>query len=106
MIIKKLINLLLYLDGFTSGSVPAYSQPQYGMQFNYYDKQNLFASANQAELASSAPKTDKANLGEVSTTLPLVTYAPNSAHAMRANDRPSTVRPSSAHTMLLNNPLS
>jgi hypothetical protein len=34
-------------------------QPKYGMPYNFYDNQSLYAAANKAKLASSAIKTDK-----------------------------------------------
>jgi hypothetical protein len=54
----------------TSESAPAFSQPQYERPFHYdLDQHDRFVSDNQSELASSAPKTDRANLGGVTTKL-------------------------------------
>ena len=54
-------------------------QPQYGMPFNSYENQGLYATANKAKpAASSTLETDKVNLGGASTSLPMVTFAPNS----------------------------
>ena len=44
------------------------------------------------KLASSATETEKANLGGVSTTLPIITFAPNSAHTMRTDHGPAVNR--------------
>jgi hypothetical protein len=55
----------------TSESAPTFSQPQYGRPFHcYLDQHGRFVYDNQSELASSAPETDKANSGGVSTKLP------------------------------------
>jgi hypothetical protein len=52
----------------TSESVPAISQPQYERPFHYHlDQHGRFVYDNQSELASSAPKTDRANSRGVST---------------------------------------
>ena len=50
-------------------------QPQYGMPYNYYENQGLYAAANKSKLASSALETNKANLGGVSTSTSVVTFA-------------------------------
>jgi hypothetical protein len=49
------------------------------MPYNFYDNQSLYAAANKAKLASSAIETDKANLGGVGTSMPIVTVVQNSA---------------------------
>jgi hypothetical protein len=55
----------------TSESDPAFSQPQYERPFHYYlDQHGRFVYDNQSELASSVPKTDRANSRGVSTKLP------------------------------------
>jgi hypothetical protein len=55
----------------TSESAPAFSQPQYERLFHYYlDQHGRFVYDNRSELASSVPKTDRANSGGVSTKLP------------------------------------
>jgi hypothetical protein len=36
-------------------------QPQYGMSYNFYDNQGLYAAANKTKLASLTIETDKAN---------------------------------------------
>ena len=45
----------------------AIKQPQFGMPFNFYENQCLYAQANKAKLACSALETDKASLGGAST---------------------------------------
>jgi hypothetical protein len=54
-------------NAYTSGLAPVVSQPQYGRSFHYHYDQNRFVFSNKSELASSAPETDRDNLGEVST---------------------------------------
>ena len=56
---------------YISESAPAFIQPQYERPFHYYlDQHGRFIFYNQSELASSAPKTDRANSRGVNTKLP------------------------------------
>jgi len=79
-------------DAYTSGSAPVASLPQYGMPFNYHYNQNEFVSANQFEYASSAPETDRANLGGFSTILHIATYTRNSVQVSRIDNGATTMR--------------
>jgi hypothetical protein len=55
---------------YISESALAFSQPQYERLFHYYlDQHGRFVFDNQSKLASSAPKTDRANSGGVSSKL-------------------------------------
>jgi hypothetical protein len=55
---------------YISESAPTFSQPQYERPFHYnLDQHSRFVFDNQSELASSAPKTDRANSGGVTTKL-------------------------------------
>jgi len=62
-----------YVDTYAKES--ASKQPQYGMPYNFYDNRSLYAAANKAKLASLATKTNKANLGGVSTSMSVATFA-------------------------------
>ena len=56
---------------YISEPAPTFSQPQYERPFHYYlDQHGRFVFDNQSDLASLAPKTDRANSGGVSTKLP------------------------------------
>lgn len=52
-------------------------QPQYAMPYNFYGNKSLYAAANQDKLVNSTIETNKANLGGVSTTMPMVMFVPN-----------------------------
>lgn len=52
-------------------------QPQYTMPYNSYGNKSLYAAANQDKLVNSTIETNKANLGGVSTTMPMVMFVPN-----------------------------
>jgi hypothetical protein len=60
-----------YVD--QSAEISTSKQPQYGMPYNYYENQCLYAAANKAKLASLVLETDKTNLGGVGPSLHLVT---------------------------------
>jgi len=52
----------------TSESAPAFSQPQYERPLYYYfDQHGMLIAKSQSKLVSSAPGTDKTNLGGTST---------------------------------------
>lgn len=65
----------------------------------------MYAAANQAKLASLVTETDRANLGGVSTTLPMVTLAPSSAHNTRADYGAVACRLSAGYNTVLPNQL-
>jgi hypothetical protein len=98
------------LEGKTTDYVDAYAnestskQPQYGMPYNFYDNQSLYAAANKAKLTSLATETDKANLGGASTSMSVVTFALSSAHNTQADHGPIVNRASARYNAVLPNP--
>ena len=70
---------------------PIANHPQYGMSFNYHYNRNEFVSANQSELASLTPESDRANLGNVSTIFPTATCTSNSVHVSRTDHETTTL---------------
>ena len=65
---------------------------------------SLYAAANKAKLASLATETDKANLGGVSTSMSLVTFALSSARNTQADHGLVVNRASARYNTVLPNP--
>jgi hypothetical protein len=80
-------------------------QPQFGMPYNFYDNQGLYATANKDKLASLALETDRDNLGGGGTSMPIVTVVQNLAHKTRTDHGPAVNRASAGYNMVLPNPL-
>jgi hypothetical protein len=74
------------------------------MPYNFYDNQSLYAAANKDKLASSAIETDKANLGGVGTSMPIVTVVQSSARNTRTDHGPTVNRASAGYNTVLPNP--
>jgi hypothetical protein len=82
----------------------AIKQPHFCMPLNFCENQGLFAAAEKAKSVTSALKTDKANLGETSTSLPIVTFAQNSGRNMRTDQGAVVNQASAGYNMVLPNP--
>jgi hypothetical protein len=54
-------------------------QPKFGMPFNYYENQGLYAAANKGKLTPSTPETDRAGLAGVAPSSQMVIYGQNLA---------------------------
>jgi hypothetical protein len=79
------------------------SNPNMACLIIFYDNQSLYAMVNKAKLACSTLQTDKANLGGITTTLPMVTFASILAHNARADHGPAVNRASARYNMVLPN---
>lgn len=62
------------VDGFDK---LAPKQLNFGMPYNLYKKQGLYATYNKIKLASLTLKTNKDNFGRASTYTTKVTFSPN-----------------------------
>ena len=54
-------------------------QPKFGMPFNFYENQSLYATANKGKSAPSAPETDRTGLVGVAPSSQMVIYGQNLA---------------------------